>query len=201
MSTTRFIIHAAIIVFVAFTYVRAVPVQMRGDTLGLSGGVYTQPELAEALERSYAALEWAEKNREPLNMLETENRNLDHIGGGNLLRRLNKRSPLGLDKIAGTRENGHISEFSRQTRHGLDSLSGATFGESKRYTLPRKSEWPNNINGLEIYEGSAKRNIDEIDRTGFDNFLKRNFDEIDRSGWDSFVKRRMIDSYLAAKQH
>ncbi|KAK0082753.1 hypothetical protein PV325_009906 [Microctonus aethiopoides] len=97
---------------------------------------------------------------------------------------------------AGTRENGHISEFSRQTRHGLDSLSGATFGESKR-----KSEWPNNINRLEIYDGSAKRNIDEIDRTGFDNFLKRNFDEIDRSGWDSFVKRRMIDSYLAAKQH
>lgn len=29
---------------------------MRGETLGLSGGVYTQPELAEALERSYAAL-------------------------------------------------------------------------------------------------------------------------------------------------
>ncbi|KAK0178902.1 hypothetical protein PV327_007742 [Microctonus hyperodae] len=181
---------------------------MRGETLGLSSGVYTQPELAEALERSYAALEWAEKNREPLNTLEMESRNLDHIGGGNLLRRLNKRSPLGLDNIGGgvligpgTRENGQISQFSRQTRHGLDSLSGATFGESKRYTPLRKSERPNNINGLEIYEGSPKRNIDEIDRTGFDNFLKRNFDEIDRSGWDSFVKRRMIDSYLAAKQH
>ncbi|KAK0082752.1 hypothetical protein PV325_009905 [Microctonus aethiopoides] len=80
---------------------------MRGDTLGLSGGVYTQPELAEALERSYAALEWAEKNREPLNMLEMENRNLDHIGGGNLLRRLNKRSPLGLDKIGGGGILGH----------------------------------------------------------------------------------------------
>lgn len=39
--------------------------------------------------------------------------------------------------VAGARENGHISEFSRQTRHGLDSLSGATFGESKRYTPPR----------------------------------------------------------------
>ncbi|KAH0567619.1 hypothetical protein KQX54_011068 [Cotesia glomerata] len=65
----------------------------------------------------------------------------------------------------------------------------------------RKSGWPNTVNGVEIYEGTLKRNIDEIDRTGFDNFVKRNFDEIDRSGWDSFVKRRIANAYFSGRQH
>lgn len=56
-------------------------------------------------------------------------------------------------------------------------------------------------NQLELYNGSIKRNMDEIDRTGFDSFSKRNFDEIDRAGWDSFVKRRFVDAYLASRQH
>ncbi|XP_012341241.1 orcokinin peptides-like [Apis florea] len=44
---------------------------------------------------------------------------------------------------------------------------------------------------LERFE---KRNIDEIDRTAFDNFFKRNLDEIDRVGWSGFVKR--LANYL-----
>ncbi len=37
--------------------------------------------------------------------------------------------------------------------------------------------------------GMAKKNFDEIDRSGFGSFVKKNFDEIDRSGFGSFVKK------------
>lgn len=57
------------------------------------------------------------------------------------------------------------------------------------------------MNHVELLDGTAKRNMDEIDRSGFDNYLKRNFDEIDRAGWDSFVKRSMANSYPQTRQH
>ncbi|XP_012154373.2 orcokinin peptides isoform X2 [Megachile rotundata] len=40
-----------------------------------------------------------------------------------------------------------------------------------------------------LLEPSTKRNIDEIDRTAFDNFFKRNFAKMDRASWNEFVKR------------
>ncbi|XP_034940836.1 uncharacterized protein [Chelonus insularis] len=81
-------------------------------------------------------------------------------------------------------------------------LSSVTFGDNRDFDFHiRKPEWANSINGMEIYGGSIKRNIDEIDRSSFDNFVKRNFDEIDRSGWDSFVKRRIMNAYLASRPH
>ncbi|XP_034176243.2 uncharacterized protein LOC117602396 isoform X2 [Osmia lignaria lignaria] len=48
-----------------------------------------------------------------------------------------------------------------------------------------------------LLEPSAKRNIDEIDRTAFDNFFKRNLDEIDPVDWDEFVKG-LVD-YLTSR--
>ncbi|KAF7990442.1 hypothetical protein HCN44_000247 [Aphidius gifuensis] len=90
--------------------------------------------------------------------------------------------------------------FARQSRRGLDSLSGATFGQNKRFDS-RNSKWLGNVNHVELLDGTAKRNMDEIDRSGFDNYMKRNFDEIDRAGWDSFVKRSMGNSYPQTRQH
>ncbi|XP_008545487.1 orcokinin peptides isoform X2 [Microplitis demolitor] len=155
MMTTRFIGSAFI--FAAITCIFAVPIQLHDETMGLNEGVYTQPELAEALARSYAA--------------------------------------LGAGRIQNSRDEtrAHFRQPSRLN-------PGLTF-ENRDSDLRRKSGWPITVNGMEIYEGSLKRNIDEIDRTGFDNFVKRNFDEIDRSGWDSFVKRRIANAYLAARQH
>ncbi|XP_063975157.1 orcokinin peptides-like [Diachasmimorpha longicaudata] len=142
---------------VFLTSASAIPLQMRGDTSGLNEAVYTEPELMEALARSYGAL-----------------------GGG--------------------AHEGRDYRITRQSRQGLDSLSGATFGESKRFDPRRKPEL-SHLSPMELYNGAIKRNIDEIDRAGFDSFSKRNFDEIDRAGWDSFVKRRFVDAYLASRQH
>nr|UES72888.1 orcokinin-A [Carausius morosus] len=91
-------------------------------------------------------------------------RHLDSIGGGHVLRNLERLGAAGM---------------LRPLRSGsLDSLSGVTFGGNKRFD-------PLSGKGF----GSQKRNFDEIDRSGFNGFVKKNFDEIDRSGFDSFVKR------------
>lgn len=43
--------------------------------------------------------------------------------------------------------------------------------------------------------GNQKRNLDEIDRSGFDgSFVKRTLDEIDRSEFDRLTKKREIPS-------
>ncbi|XP_014480640.1 PREDICTED: orcokinin peptides-like [Dinoponera quadriceps] len=95
---------------------------------------------------------------------------------------------------------GHLL---RQTRRGLDSLSGATFGENKRLAPLRRPGWVNVRPGYfdeidrSVFDRFSKRNIDEID-TAFDSFFKRNIDEIDRVGWNGFVKR--LDNYLADRQ-
>ncbi|XP_011309534.1 uncharacterized protein [Fopius arisanus] len=157
MGIARAISVAGLLV-VFFIEASAIPLQMRGETSGLNEAVYTEPELMEALARSYGA-----------------------IGGA-------RESPM------------RDSRINRQSRQGLDSLSGATFGESKRFDPRRKPEL-SNLSQMELYNGAIKRNIDEIDRAGFDSFSKRNFDEIDRAGWDSFVKRRFVDAYLASRQH
>ncbi|XP_029676363.1 orcokinin peptides-like isoform X2 [Formica exsecta] len=105
------------------------------------------------------------------------------------------------NRNAGNRNlDGHLL---RQTRRGLDSLSGATFGENKRYVPLRRfgaiSLQPGNFDEIDrsAFDRFSKRNIDEID-TAFDSFFKRNFDEIDRAGWSVFVKR--LNNYLADRQ-
>ncbi|XP_011162397.1 orcokinin peptides type A [Solenopsis invicta] len=106
----------------------------------------------------------------------TANRNINGVGGGHLL---------------------------RQGRRELDSLSGATFGESKRFIPFRRPTMINvrtrNFDEIDRspFDHFSKRNIDEID-TAFDSFFKRNFDEIDRASWDGFVKR--FNNYLADRQ-
>uniref|UniRef100_A0A0C9PHD2 SPAC2E12.03c protein n=1 Tax=Fopius arisanus TaxID=64838 RepID=A0A0C9PHD2_9HYME len=85
MGIARAISVAGLLV-VFFIEASAIPLQMRGETSGLNEAVYTEPELMEALARSYGAIEWASRN-ERSEIPTLEQRNLDHIGGGNLLRR------------------------------------------------------------------------------------------------------------------
>lgn len=53
---------------------------------------------------------------------------------------------------------------------------------------------PNEIHHRSTAERSAKRNIDEIDRTAFDNFVKRNLEK-QLIGWNGLVKR--LNDFLA----
>ncbi|XP_046678303.1 orcokinin peptides type B-like isoform X3 [Homalodisca vitripennis] len=101
-------------------------------------------------------------------------RNLDGIGGGNLLR--------DLDVL-----RNRAAFFSRGSRdprnYRFDTLMGSTLGGVKRTA----GGCCDSLSGIGL--GGQKRNMDEIDRTGFNSFIKKNFDEIDRSGFGSFVKR------------
>lgn len=110
-----------------------------------------------------------------------DTRNLDSLGGGNLLR--------DLESALRTR-----ALYTRQLRN-LDSLSGVTFGGNKRFDtlsgqgLGAQKRTFDEIDRSGFNSFIKKKNFDEIDRSGFDGFVKRNFDEIDRSGFNSFVKR------------
>ncbi|XP_043270404.1 uncharacterized protein [Venturia canescens] len=119
-----------------------------------------------------------------------QQRNLDHIGGGNLLRDVGDLQDY--RTLSDDRENAlYDSEISnyrprqdnslvRYERTGLDSLSGATFGQSKKYdpstrfpktgtTYLKPGEYFRILAGV-----LPKRNFDEIDRTNFDSFVKKN---------------------------
>ncbi|KAH0567620.1 hypothetical protein KQX54_011071 [Cotesia glomerata] len=86
MVNSRFIGSAFILA--AVTCIFAVPIQqLHDETMGLNEGMYASPELAEALARSYAALEWEHSNGNSIDAA-IQKRNLDQIGGGNLLRSL-----------------------------------------------------------------------------------------------------------------
>ncbi|XP_046678302.1 orcokinin peptides type A-like isoform X2 [Homalodisca vitripennis] len=95
-------------------------------------------------------------------------------GGGNLLR--------DLDVL-----RNRAAFFSRGSRdprnYRFDTLMGSTLGGVKRTA----GGCCDSLSGIGL--GGQKRNMDEIDRTGFNSFIKKNFDEIDRSGFGSFVKR------------
>merc|ERR1719510_2530522 len=91
-------------------------------------------------------------------------RSLDSIGGGNILRNL--------DSIGG----GHIL---RQ----LDSIGGGhILRDLPDYHVPR---YP--LHGMTF--GVQKKNFDEMDRSGFNNFVEKNFDSMDRVGFNNFVKK------------
>ncbi|KAL6448284.1 hypothetical protein ACFW04_000329 [Cataglyphis niger] len=130
-------------------------------------------------------------------------------GASNAVQQDTYASPADLAILARYLENRNAGNRNldgyllRQTRRGLDSLSGATFGENKRYVPLRRfgaiSLQPGNFDEIDrsVFDRFSKRNIDEID-TAFDSFFKRNFDEIDRAGWSGFVKR--LNNYLADRQ-
>nr|BAO00969.1 orcokinin [Nilaparvata lugens] len=102
-------------------------------------------------------------------------RNLDGIGGGNLLRDLSML-------------RNRASLYARQQRntHNLDSLSGMVLGQNKRDMLSGAFLG----DSRSFYNPAEKRNMDEMDRSGFSSFIKKkNFDELDRAGFDSFIKR------------
>merc|ERR1711963_1129962 len=117
-------------------------------------------------------------------------RSLDSIGGGNILRHLDsigggnilRQAPKSLDSIGG----GHII---RQ----LDSIGGGNILRGASDYQPPKYHGYFDKRGYDPLRGMTfgvqKRNFDEIDRVGFNNFVKKNFDEIDRAGFNSFVKK------------
>ncbi|XP_046678300.1 uncharacterized protein LOC124366094 isoform X1 [Homalodisca vitripennis] len=112
---------------------------------------------------------------------------LDGIGGGHLVRDLEMEQGGGnllrdLDVL-----RNRAAFFSRGSRdprnYRFDTLMGSTLGGVKRTA----GGCCDSLSGIGL--GGQKRNMDEIDRTGFNSFIKKNFDEIDRSGFGSFVKR------------
>ncbi|XP_029042761.1 orcokinin peptides-like isoform X2 [Osmia bicornis bicornis] len=81
----------------------------------------------------------------------------------------------------------------------LDSPYGAMFLDQSNARDPSMGSKSFGLfpSDRSLLEPSAKRNIDEIDRTAFDNFFKRNLDEIDPVDWDGFVKG-LVD-YLTSR--
>merc|ERR1712088_1171470 len=58
----------------------------------------------------------------------------------------------------------HVPRYPLHEKRGYDPLRGMTFGVQKK-------------------------NFDEMDRSGFNNFVKKNFDSMDRVGFNNFVKK------------
>merc|ERR1712168_1128397 len=103
-----------------------------------------------------------------------DSRSLDSLGGANLMRSLDtlggNNLVRNLDNFGGSniadRQQLAAMLHDRHLPKRFDSLGGTGFG------------------------APAKKNFDEIDRSGFGSFWKkRNFDEIDRSGFGNFWKR------------
>ncbi|KAL0838934.1 hypothetical protein ABMA28_016944 [Loxostege sticticalis] len=120
-------------------------------------------------------------------------KNLDSLGGGNLVRRLDPmfgRFIRQLDSIGGGQEKdlvldhpgGGLVRAVRDTGHVI-----VPYLMSRRYDYAspfgKREAWPAapaRVGGY--YPDLPKRNFDEIDRSGLDQFvIKRNFDEIDQT--------------------
>ncbi|XP_054288835.1 orcokinin peptides type A-like isoform X2 [Macrosteles quadrilineatus] len=120
-------------------------------------------------------------------------RNLDGIGGGNLLRDLDMLRSRAAYLSRDQRPQAYLEPVLGNKRSGCcDSLSGIGIGNQKRNMdeIDRSS-----------FNSFIKKNFDEIDRSGFGSFVKRNFDEIDRSGFGSFVKRNAAPAAPAEPAH
>merc|ERR1711892_814431 len=79
---------------------------------------------------------------------------------------------------------GMEEDMQMDKRKGFDSMSGFTFGYSKRnFDEIDRAGFGAFVKRI---PGPSKKNFDEIDRAGFGAFVKRNFDEIDKVGFGSF---------------
>merc|ERR1712037_292182 len=104
------------------------------------------------------------------------------IGGGNLLR----QAPKSLDSIGGGNILRQLDSIG-----GGNILRGASDHQVPRYHGYFEKRGYDPMRGMTF--GVQKKNFDEIDRHGFNNFVKKNFYEIDRNGFNNFVKKRNFD--------
>ncbi|XP_053609945.1 uncharacterized protein LOC128674951 isoform X3 [Plodia interpunctella] len=112
-------------------------------------------------------------------------RNLDSLGGGNLVRELDSigggHKPRNLDPLGG----GNLVREVRESKHYgfVPYLMTRRYDYGSPYGGGAKREpWLSAQYPGYYGDGLPKRNFDEIDRSGLDNFVKkRNFDEIDQT--------------------
>merc|ERR1711993_175595 len=101
-------------------------------------------------------------------------RNLDSIGGGHILRQLDS---IGGGHILRDLPDYHVPRYPLHEKRGYDPLRGMTFGVQKKNFDEMDRSGFNNF---------VKKNFDSMDRVGFNNFVKKNFDEMDRMGFNNF---------------
>merc|ERR1712226_729087 len=102
-------------------------------------------------------------------------RSLDSIGGGNILRNLDS---IGGGHILRDLPDYHVPRYQiNNEKRGYDPLRGMTFGVQKKNFDEMDRSGFNNF---------VKKNFDSMDRVGFNNFVKKNFDEMDRMGFNDF---------------
>merc|ERR1712038_483342 len=101
-------------------------------------------------------------------------RSLDSIGGGNILRNLDS---IGGGHILRDLPDYHVPRYPLHEKRGYDPLRGMTFGVQKKNFDEMDRSGFNNF---------VKKNFDSMDRVGFNNFVKKNFDEMDRMGFNDF---------------
>merc|ERR1711993_121811 len=104
-------------------------------------------------------------------------RSLDSIGGGNILRNLDS---IGGGHILRDLPDYHVPRYPLHEKRGYDPLRGMTFGVQKKNFDEMDRSGFNNF---------VKKNFDPMDRVGFNNFVKKNFDSMDRVGFNNFVKK------------
>jgi len=104
-------------------------------------------------------------------------RNLDSIGGGHILRQLDS---IGGGHILRDLPDYHVPRYPLHEKRGYDPLRGMTFGVQKKNFDEMDRSGFNNF---------VKKNFDSMDRVGFNNFVKKNFDSMDRVGFNNFVKK------------
>jgi len=105
-------------------------------------------------------------------------RNLDSIGGGHILRQLDS---IGGGHILRDLPDYHVPRYQiNNEKRGYDPLRGMTFGVQKKNFDEMDRSGFNNF---------VKKNFDSMDRVGFNNFVKKNFDSMDRVGFNNFVKK------------
>merc|ERR1712226_17835 len=101
-------------------------------------------------------------------------RNLDSIGGGHILRQLDS---IGGGHILRDLPDYHVPRYPLHEKRGYDPLRGMTFGVQKKNFDEMDRSGFNNF---------VKKNFDSMDRVEFNNFVKKNFDEMDRMGFNDF---------------
>ncbi|CAG9786656.1 unnamed protein product [Diatraea saccharalis] len=123
-------------------------------------------------------------------------KNLDHIGGPNLVKRI-------LDSIGGGHKLAEVDHpggsFTRHVREaGQYRFVPYLMTRRFDYVSPyggKRDPWAMSYGGY-YGDGLPKRNFDEIDRSNLDTFLrKRNFDEIDQTSMPFPFAKRFYHQY------
>ncbi|KAL7293649.1 hypothetical protein TKK_0012729 [Trichogramma kaykai] len=134
------------------------------------------------------------RNLDPIGGGNLVRRNLDSIGGGNLLRSV-QQTPSRFARSMTVNAENHRLKSQRGNRRGSKSIETSGFNHAAGFGGQRSRLADEGFSESVIYPAELKRlngnpekrHFDEIDRNDFNTF-KRNIDEIDRTAFNAFKR-------------